>query len=296
MLPCRGELSTQLSQLTAELSTLKTSFETMQDFIQLPLVFIWQQQLRLVINEALARELSSLPHTPQAEVRQQQVLRQAPPQSTATITRHAQSAPTAWPKQAPTMTHEVGPAQAVVPTQAALSEQARQHDTISRTNLEGSSLPGPFHAQASLESTSAGELSDSAHKGRSGPAPGPSISASPVSQQPAETQSALAQEVAHGPNDEQPDQASLSAMPPVDVLPVPLSTQQSLPSPAGRGRLPEQAMHRGLLKQASPAGQPTFLRMCLAEVLRLTDPAQSQFQPLLCGWYTSGQTFPLVQD
>ena len=287
MLPCRQELSTQLSQLTADLSTLKTSFEAMQDFIQLPLVFIWQQQLGHVINQALARELSSLPHAFQDELRQQQVLMQASPQRTATMTHHAKSACTGLPKQAPNLTHQIHPAQATVP------KRVRQHDTNSHSEPEGSSLSGPAPVPASLESTAANELSDSAHKGHSEPAPGPSKSALPLSQQPADTQSAVAQEVAHEPNEEQPDQASLSAMP-VDAMPSLLSTQQSLPSSAGRARLPEQATHRGLPKQASPAGQPTFLRMCLAEILRLTDPAQSQFQPLMCGWYTSGQSFPLV--
>ena len=288
MLPCRGELSTQLSKLTAELSTLKTSFETMQDFVQLPLVIIWQQQLGNVMTQVLAQELSSLPHTLQAELRQQKLHRQALLQGVTTMTHHAQSATMSLPKKAPTMTHQLGPGLAAVPKQAALPDQARQHDTNSPPTLEGSSLSGPGCAPASLESRSAEELSDSAHKGRSGPAPGASLSDSQLSQQPADAESAMEQEVAHRPNEEQQDQASVSALP-VEATPRPSSY---LPSTARRASLPEQATYRGLPKQASPVGQPTFLRLCLAEVLRLTDPAQSQFQPMLCGWYTSGESFP----
>ncbi len=54
------------------------------------------------------------------------------------------------------------------------------------------------------------------------------------------------------------------------------------------GRAPQKMMYSGLPKQAVTA-QPTFLRVCLAELLRLTNPTQSQFQPLLCGWYTAGE-------
>ena len=243
------------------------------------------------MNRALTRELSSLPHTLQAELGQQKVLRQAPLQGTATMTQLAQSAPTSLPKQAPTMTHQLGPTQAAVPKQAALLKQAalpvqaRPHDTNSRPNLEGGSLSGPGYAPASLESTSAEDLSD---KGRSGPDPGASLSASLLSQQPADAHSSVAQELGLRPDEELPDQASVSALP-VEATPKPSS---SLPSTARRASLPEQATHRGLPKQASPVGHPTFLRLCLAEVLRLTDPAQSQFQPLLCGWYTSGESFP----
>ncbi|KAL0019773.1 hypothetical protein WJX79_007774 [Trebouxia sp. C0005] len=49
---------------------------------------------------------------------------------------------------------------------------------------------------------------------------------------------------------------------------------------------PQKMMYSGLPKHADPA-QRTFLRVCLAELLRLTNPTQSQFQPLLCGWYTA---------
>lgn len=254
----------------------------MQDFVQLPLIFIWQQQLANVMNQALSQELSSVPQSLQTELRQQQELRQAPLPRTATMTHHAQSAPTDLPKQARTITHQLGLTHA---EQAALPEQARQHDANSH---EGSSLPdlvqGSSESQASLQSASAEELGDSSHKGCSGPAPGPSGSDLPPSQQPTDTSSALPHEVANEVDEERPSQALFSASP----LPMPLSSQQSGPSPAGRVRLPEQATHRGLPKEASPAAQPTFLRVCLAELLRLTDPAQSQFQPLLCGWYSSG--------
>ncbi len=54
------------------------------------------------------------------------------------------------------------------------------------------------------------------------------------------------------------------------------------------GRAPQKMMYSALPKPAVPA-QPTFLRVCLAELLRLTNTTQSQFQPLLCGWYAAGQ-------
>lgn len=290
MLPRRGELSTQLSQLTAELHTLKTSFETMQDFVQLPLVFIWQQQLASVVHQALARELSSLPHSLQAELSQQQ----APLQGTVTMNHHTQSAQPGLPNQAATMTHQLSPGCAAMPKQAALPDQARQYDRSSIPNPEGTDPSSLLGAQTSLKSTSAEQLSDSStHRGRSGPAPGPSLSDALLSQQPARTQSAVAQEMAHGHEEEH--QAFVPALPVEAMARLP-STQPVLPSTAGQARLPRQAASRGLPQQATPAAQPTFLRMCLAEVLRLTDPAQSQFQPLLCGWYTSGQLFPMMHN
>lgn len=268
---CRGELSTQLTQLGAELSTLKTSFETMQDFVQLPLVFIWQQQLRSIMHQAVARELGSLPHSLQAESRQLSVLRQDSQQRTATMTHQSQSSQAALPKQA------------AVPKQATLPEQSH-HDRASIPDSAGTvDISGRGHALKNTESTSAEELSAAAQQGKSETAPGPLLADTSVSQQPAHAQSAGAQGVSHGTQEEQQDQTSTSALPGAS------SRQRSLPSTAGRSRLPEQATHRGLPKQAVQAVQPTFLRMCLAEVLRLTDPTQSQFQPLLCGWYTSGK-------
>ena len=281
---CRGELSTQLSQLAAELHRLETGFETMQDFVQLPLVFMWQQQLASVVHQALARELNSLPHSLQAELRQQQ----APLQETVTTTHHTESAQTGLPNQAANMTPQLTPGHATMPQQAPLPDQARQHDRTEFSNSEGSGSSGLVHAQTMM-STSAENLNDSSHRGRSGPAFGPLLSDALMSQQPAHTQSAVTQKVAHGHKEEH--QASVSALPVEAMARLP-STPQLLPSTAQQARLPGQATSRGLPKQATPAAQPTFLRMCLAEVLRLTDPGQSQYQPLLCGWYTSGQLFP----
>lgn len=291
MLPCRRELSTQLSQLAAELHTLKTSFETTQDFVQLPLVSIWQQQLASVVHQALARELASLPHSLQAELRQQQ----APLQGTVTMTHHTQSAQTGLPYQAAIMTHQLTPGRAAMQIQVALPDQARQYGRSSISNSEGNNPSGLLRSQTSLKSTSAEQLSDSTHRGRSGPAPAPLLSDALLSQRPARTQSAVAQEVAHGHEEEQPHQASLPALP-VEAMARLHSTPRVLPSTAGQANLPGQATSRGLPNRATPAAQPTFLRLCLAEVLRLTDPAQSQFQPLLCGWYTSGQLFPQMHS
>ena len=74
---CRDELKTQLSQLTSDLSNLKASFQSMQDFIQLPLVFIWQHQLTSVMQQALAHELSSLPQYVTPESTQPRLPKQA---------------------------------------------------------------------------------------------------------------------------------------------------------------------------------------------------------------------------
>ena len=261
----------------------------MQDFVQLPLVFIWQQQLRSVIHQALARELGLLPHCLQAESRQLSVLRQDSQQVTAKMTHQSQSAQAALPKQA------------AVRKQATFPEQSH-HNRASIPDSAGTvDISGLDYAQKNKESTSAEELSDATQQGKSETAPGPLLANTSVSQQPAHAQSAGAQEMSHGTHrglpkqavqavqEEQQDQTSISALT-VEAMPGASSIQRSLPSAAGRSRLPEQATHRGLPKQAVQAVQPTFLRMCLAEVLRLTEPTQSQFQPLLCGWYTSGKS------
>lgn len=258
----------------------------MQDFVQLPLVFMWQQQLKSVVHQALARELNSLPHSLQAELRQQQ----APLQGTVTMTHHTQSAQTGLPNQAASMSHQLTPGHAAMPKQATLPDQARQHDRSSSiSKREGTDPSDVVHGHTSLKSPSAEQLSNSAHRRRFGPAPGPLLSDALLSQHPARAQPAVAQEAAHG--HEKEHQASVPALPVEAMARLP-STQRVLPSTAWQARLPGQATSRGLPKQASPPAQPTFLRLCLAEVLRLTDSAQSQYQPLLCGWYTSGQLFP----
>lgn len=263
---CRTELSTQLSQLTAELSTTQTSFEALQDFVQLPLVFIWQQQFRKVIHQALAQELSSLPHSLQAESRQQGLLRQALQHSPDTMTHQPPSARGPLHKQA-----------------AAFSGHARQRDRASVSRPATTCLSDTVYVQTDTQPISAKGLSDSAQTGLLETAPEPHL----LSQQPAYT--AAAQGLLHGTQEE--EQMGPPALASLPALARPPSRQTSLPTPAGQGALPEQATQRSLPKQATPV-QPTFLRMCLAEVLRLTNPAQSQFQPLFCGWYTSGLTLP----
>lgn len=247
---------------------MQTSFEALQDFVQLPLVFIWQQQLRKVIHQALAQELSSLPHTLLAETKHQGVLRQASQHSTDTTTHQPQSA------------------QGPLHKQAVLPRLARNHDSVSVSAATTTGLPGMVYAQTDTQPAFAEGLSASAQTGLIEDAPEPPLLSQ---QQPAHT--AAAQGLLHGTQeDEQMDLAALASLP-VAALARPSSGQIPLPTPAGRGALPEQATQRGLPNQATPV-QPTFLRMCLAEVLRLTNPAQSQFQPLFCGWYTSGLTLP----
>lgn len=236
---------------------MKTSFEALQDFVQLPLVFFWQKQLRKVVHQALAQELSSLPRSLQAESEQQEALRKASQHSTHTMTQQPQA------------------------VQATLPEQAGHHDKASVPAPARTGLSSFVRTQTDSELTSAEELTDSTQKG-----PEPQLPHSLPSQLMTSAQGLLPSTE----EEQKRDPASLSSLP-VEAPARPGFRQTSFLTPAGQGTLPEQATQRGLPKQASPV-QPTFLRMCLAEVLRLTNPAQSQFQPLLCGWYTSGPSLP----
>ena len=89
-----------------------------------------------------------------------------------------------------------------------------------------------------------------------------------------------------------PNEAASTSLPHQATLPLDqslpsdatLSSQQSLPRQARLGSAPQQATARHLPKQAS-SSKGSFLRVCLGELLRLSDPYSSQYQPLLCGWY-----------
>ena len=86
-----------------------------------------------------------------------------------------------------------------------------------------------------------------------------------------------------------PDRASRQAVPEQALVQSLGQTHPTgLPHRASSGRLPQKAMDSGLPNQAMPA-QAIFLRACASELLRLTHPTQSQYQPLLCGWYTAGE-------
>ena len=50
-----------MAQLSSELSVLQSSFELVQDTVQLPTIHIWHQQLRQVMSHALLQELKALP-------------------------------------------------------------------------------------------------------------------------------------------------------------------------------------------------------------------------------------------
>lgn len=227
----------------------------MQEFMQLPLVFIWQQQLRGVMQQALNHELSSLPQALQAESTQQLQPDSAPLPSTVSATRAAS-------REA---------------AQAGLSEATLAG--LMRTGDE--KLPD---ARTDTASAQAQPLNDSAQESPA-EAVQESLQASSTShQQPA--QIAMTSHMSHGPQNQLTQPAAPSALP-VEETMRGSSRQTAQPSQAGRVRMPQQATHRGLPKQATPS-QPTFLRMCLAELLRLTHPTQSQFQPVLCGWYTQG--------
>lgn len=80
------------------------------------------------------------------------------------------------------------------------------------------------------------------------------------------------------PQQSLPDQAASSAISQSGV-----TIQSRLPQRARPGAS-QQATARHLPNQAS-SSQGSFLSGCLSELLRLSDPYSSQYQPLLCGWY-----------
>jgi len=239
---CRNELSAQLAQLTQELNTLKSSFQSMQDFVQLPLVFIWQQQLKNVMQQALSHELSSLPESVQVE------------------------------------THK-----GVLPNLASLSTRLNaQPGTVyaaKRDESHAATAAVRGHADAAATEAELGNLTQP-----SDPHATQGVQTLPQQATPAElsgqtSADSLARQASTARLPRQADSAQSSGQ----------TLSANMQSTGIRfGRTSQKMMYSGLPRDAIPA-QPTFLRVCLAELLRLTNPTQSQFQPLLCGWYTAGE-------
>ena len=255
---CRNELSTQLAQLTQELNTLKSSLQSMQDFAQLPLVFIWQQQLNSVMQQALNHELSSVPESVQVESQKK-----------------------------------------VLPDLASLSSMldAQPVNVYAAMRNESPAPRGESHAPRDSTAAVCRQADAAATEAELGNLTQPSSFVLPslhASQgmQTLPQQAAPAQPSGQTTADSLPQQASVARLP-QQADPPPSSGQTLLrdmhSTRIPSSRVPQKMMHSGLPKLAVPA-QPTFLRVCLAELLRLTNPTQSQFQPLLCGWYTAGES------
>ncbi len=231
----------------------------MQDFAQLPLVFIWQQQLKSVMQQALNHELSSLPESVQVESH-----RGALP-NLASLSSRLNSQPCTVYAAVKDESHAPRDSTAAAAT-AAAKTAACCHVDAAATEPEFGNLTQP----------SSHEL----------PSPHASQGMQTLTQQATPAQSS-GQTIA----DSLPRQASIARLP-QQADPAQSSGQilsanvHSTRVPSGR--TPQKMMHNGLPKHGVPA-QPTFLRVCLAELLRLTNPTQSQFQPLLCGWYTAGE-------
>lgn len=250
---CRDELKTQLSQLTSDLSLLKASFQSLQDFIQLPLVFMWQHQLTSVMQQALAHELSSLPQSLSTKSGQQRLPSPASQSANHYSQLFEQSAAGRTTHQAP-----------------AAMEPAKDTQLPHAAAVE---------AETAMVST---ELSHSS---------GREVQDQPASHrlQTLPEQELAAHSYGHTESESMPDRASRQAVPGQALAQSPGQTHPAgLPHRASFGRLPQKAMDSGLPNQAMPA-QATFLRACVSELLRLTHPTQSQYQPLLCGWYTAGE-------
>ena len=266
---CRTELGTQVSQLAQDLSTLRASFQSMQDFAQLPLVFIWQQQLKSVMQQALTHELSSLPQSLRAESAQRVLSGQ---ESTSSRPHQQLNAGCSWhnlaSEQAPVSEPDVSSLMAA--SQAASAAEPAVTSVTAASTAASEACPTPQAGSA--------ELTDMLIQD-----PGSDPSNQPLT---------------HGPHEALPQQAS-SAPPRRQTAPETIPQQvashrlpqQARPAESSgqtpHARMPHKAMPGSLPKQALPA-QATFLRVCMAELLRLTNPTQSQFQPLLCGWYTQG--------
>ncbi|KAL0035553.1 hypothetical protein WJX77_011820 [Trebouxia sp. C0004] len=257
----RNELSAQLAQLTQELNTLKSSFQTMQDFSQLPLVFIWQQQLRSVMQQALSQELSSLPESVQAESHEGVL------PNPASLSSRLNSQ--------------------LVNVYADMREASQGHRDESdaprnSTAAAAATAAVHCHADAAATETELGNLTQPLCQELPNPHASQGLHTLPQQATPAQPSgqtiaNSLPQQASTARLPQQADPAHSSAQ----TLSASMHSAR-VPS----GRTPQKMMYSGLPKHAVPA-QPTFLRMCLAELLRLTNPTQSQFQPLLCGWYTA---------
>ena len=243
----------------------------MQEFVQLPLTHIWQQQLRNVMQQALSHELSSLPQPLLAESTRDA----EPAQSDHQTRRSTLGIPHAarWKQHADS-------------AESALPAQARDHSWGSMGESAEAGHKGGSDAHSDTVSTSAEQLLDSVQAGYATT----SSERLPLEALPVQ-HTAQTQQASHGRQVSQSEEQPLPTLP-VDAMSGQTSGQTTgqtlISGQAGPGKVPLQATHRGLPKQATPS-EPTFLRNCLTELLRITHPIQSQYQPLLCGWYTTGE-------
>ena len=261
---CRNELSAQLAQLTQELNTLKSSFQSMQDFTQLPLFFIWQQQLKSVMQQALNHELSSLPESVQLESRKGLL------PNLASLSSRLKSQPVALFSAMGNESH--------APRDESHAPRDESHAPSDSTAAAYS------HADAAATEAELGNLTQPSSHELPIPHASQGMQTLPQQATPAQPpEQTVAYSLAQQASTARLPQQANSAQSSGQTL---SAHTHSTRGPSGR--TPQKMMYSGLPKHADPA-QRTFLRVCLAELLRLTNPTQSQFQPLLCGWYTAGE-------
>lgn len=236
---CRHEFATQVVQLASELSVLQSSFQRVQDFVQLPTIRIWHRQFQLVMSQALSQDLQAL--------------------SPARVV----------PKQA---------SSAALPHQASSVSQPNQASSALEPN-QASSVPEPNQVSGVTVVSQATHQQQNQTSALHSSAP-----TSDVTSTTAANKVLLSKATQHS----LPSQATLPAQ---SGLPnqAGAPSQAGLPTQARTISVTQQATERQLPKQATFL-KSSFLSRCLSELLRLSDPYSSQYQPLLCGWYdTAGE-------
>lgn len=258
----RRDLGRQTEALRLDLSLLQSSLSIAQDFAQLPTINIWHQQLRSVMQQALWQDLSllspsvqPLPSTSRAATRQASRPRAQP---------HSQiqlSTPLSTADSADVFSGQAMPASSSsrLPSQAlpAASQQLPRKQTAGAA-VE---LPGLPHVAALPDLAAQHQPADLPHE-----ASDAILHQQALQQQQQHVTSGLPGPAGQGPGSFQAEQGRGSA------------SQARLRPPS------HQATARLLPTQAMPL-QRSFLSDCLCELLRLTDPYVTQYQPLLCGWY-----------
>lgn len=234
----------------------------MQDFAQLPLVFMFQQQLKSVLQQGFNHELNSLPESVRLESQQGAL------PNLASLSSRLKSQPvnvSASEREEYNAARD-STAAAAAATAAAATAAVHCHADAAAIEAEFGNLTQPSNLELPDPHASQGVQT----------LPQQATPAQPSGQTIADS---LPQEA---PTARLPQRAN-SAQSSGQTLSASMHSTRGPP-----GRTPQKMMYNGLPKHAVPA-QPTFLRVCLAELLRLTNPTQSQFQPLLCGWYTAGE-------
>ena len=253
----------------------------MQDFAQLPLVFIWQQQLKSVMQQALNHELNSFPESMQVESRKG-------------VSPNLASLSSRLNFQPGTVYTAMGN-ESHAPRDDSHAPRDDRHAPRDDSHAPRDDSHAPRDSTATDAAATEAELDNLTQ---------PSSLELPTAHasqglQTLPQQATPAQPSGQTTADSLARQASAARLP--QQANSALSSGQTLSASMQSTRIhssraPQMLMYSGLPKHAVSA-QPTFLRVCLAELLRLTNPTQSQFQPLLCGWYTAGeQTGTLDQN